>query len=76
MTNPFDRTLYLGYDIDDRVPYATYGRFLGASRDAYVSAFIFFEAFSCQSYFDHCHLSIEINKNVQTKNRLNRSRTY
>lgn len=41
MTNPFDRTLYLGYDIDDRVPYATYGRFLGASRDAYVSAFIF-----------------------------------
>lgn len=42
MTNPFDRALYLGYDIDDRAAYATKRRFLGASRDSYVSAFIFF----------------------------------
>lgn len=41
MTNPFDRTLHLGYDKCDRAAYATDGRFLGASRDAYVSAFIF-----------------------------------
>ena len=41
MTSPFDRTRYLGYDIDDRVAYATCGRFLGTSRDIRISAFIF-----------------------------------